>query len=218
MQTIAYGEHPDQVLDLRDGSDPLVVLLHGGFWRRPYARDLMTPLAEAFAAEGRATANVEYRRLGPGSYRAMLDDVLAARQSLGKRRAVAVGHSAGGHLALWLAAKGAVDSAVALGSVCDLTAAAREHLGRDAAQEFLGGEPEAVSEAYDEADPARRLPLGVRHVLVHGTADDVVPIDHARAYAARAGDECRIVELDDLDHMDVIDPRSAAWPVILECV
>jgi acetyl esterase/lipase len=226
FETLRYGDDPSQELDLRrpagEGPHPVVVVLHGGFWRAPYTRRNTSALSAALTNAGWATANVEYRRLGPGAYRPLLDDVLAARRHLdgihGLGRMVALGHSAGGHLALWLAAAGGATGAVALGSVSDLEAAASEHLGNDAAQELLGGEPSEVAAAYDEADPARRLPLGVPHVLVHGAADDRVPIEHARRYAKRAGDECRLVELEGVDHFDVIDPRTAAWPAVRAAV
>jgi acetyl esterase/lipase len=219
--TVAYGDHPDQVLDLH-GPHPdgglLVLVLHGGFWRAPFTRRNTAALAVALGEAGWPSANVEYRRLGPGAYRPMLDDVGRARERLARfERAVAVGHSAGGHLALWLAAEGAVDGAVALGGVCDLAAAAAEGLGGDAVVELLGGSPAQVPDAYRWADPAARLPLGRRQVLVHGTDDDRVPVDHARRYAQRAtaaGDDCRLVEVDG-DHFMPIDPRSAVWPTVV---
>jgi pimeloyl-ACP methyl ester carboxylesterase len=108
--------------------------------------------------------------------------------------------------------------AVALGGVSDLEAAAREGLGRDAVRELLGGAPTEAASAYVEADPGRRLPLGAPHVLVHGTLDDVVPIEHARRYAERASEECRLVELDGIGHYDVVDPRSTAWPAVRAAV
>jgi dipeptidyl aminopeptidase/acylaminoacyl peptidase len=222
--TLAYGDHEDQVVELLgpDGADgPVVVVLHGGFWRAAFTRRTTRALATRFAEAGFATANVEYRRLGPGAWRPLLDDVRRARGRLdGFRRAVAVGHSAGGHLALWLAAEGLVDAAVTLGGVCDLEAAAVARLGDDAVVELLGGSPTEVPDAYHEADPAARLPLGCRQVLVHGTADDRVPIGHAARYAERAaaaGDECRLVELD-ADHFMPIDPRSSVWPTLLNVV
>ena len=225
VETLCYGEHADQVVDLRrpDGSDsaPLVLVLHGGFWRAPFTRRTTSALAVALAAAGHPTANVEYRRLGPGAYRPLLDDVASARERLRTfERAIAVGHSAGGHLALWLAARGAVDAAVALGGVCDLAAAAGERLGNDAVAELLGGSPSDVPDAYADADPAARLPLRRRQVLLHGARDDRVPLAHARLYAARAvaaGDDCRLVELD-ADHFAPIDPRSTVWPMLAEVV
>jgi acetyl esterase/lipase len=226
VETLRYGDDSSQVLDLRRppnrGPQPLVVVLHGGFWRAQYGRSTTAALAVALTNAGFATANVEYRRLGPGTYRPMLDDVVAARQHLdgvpGVERIVALGHSAGGHLALWLASSGGAEGAVALGGVSDLEAAARERLGRDAVREFLGGALTDAASAYEEADPARRLPLGVPHALVHGVLDKEVPIEHARRYAERAGVECRLVELDGIGHFDVIDPRSAAWPAVRAAV
>jgi acetyl esterase/lipase len=219
---LSYGEHPDQMVELRrpaaPGPHPLAIVLHGGFWRAGYTRRNTTALAVALAEAGWASANVEYRRLGPGAYGPMLDDVAAACRALaGFDRVVAVGHSAGGHLALWLGAEGAVDACVPLGGVCDLAEAASAELGSCAVQELLGGSPEDAPDAYLAADPGARLPLGVPQVLVHGVEDDRVPLAHALAYATRAreaGDDCRVVELA-AGHFEPIDPRSRIWPQVL---
>ena len=221
-EIVEYGEHEDQVIELRrrstPGVQPLAMVLHGGFWRAGFTRRNTTALAVALAEAGWASANVEYRRLGPSAYRPMLDDVAAARRRLeGFRPVVAVGHSAGGHLALWLGAERLVDACVALGGVCDLAEAARAELGARAVQEFLGGSPHEVPDVYLVADPGARLPLGVPQVLVHGTEDDRVPLSHARGYAGRAreaGDDCRVVELD-AGHFEPIDPRSRIWPQVV---
>lgn len=220
FDTVVYGEHPDQVIELRLPAGEvrgLALVLHGGFWRAGFTRRTTTAVSVALAEDGWATANVEYRRLGPGAWRPMLDDVLGARRALsGFDRVVAIGHSAGGHLALWLAAESAVAAAVALGGVCDLVSAADARLGNAAVQELLGGELASVADAYAVADPAGRLPLGVPQRLVHGAADDRVPIDHAEAYAERAraaGDDCRVVALD-AGHFELIDPRSDAWSAV----
>jgi pimeloyl-ACP methyl ester carboxylesterase len=150
----------------------------------------------------------------------MLDDLTRAREALDPvGRVVAVGHSAGGQLALWLAAEGLVDGVVGLGSVCDLAAAAADGLGGGAVVEWLGGPPGEIPDA-GSPDPAARLPLGKPHVLVHGVDDDRVPVDHARRYAARAsaaGDDCRLVEVE-CGHFEPIDPRSAAWPTVVDAV
>lgn len=224
-ETVAYGDHPDQVVDLRlpaaPGPHPLAVVLHGGFWRAGYTRRNTSAVAAALADAGWATANVEYRRGGPGAWRPMLDDVLAARRSLAAfEYAVAIGHSAGGHLALWLGAEGAVDAVAALAGVCNLRAAANARLGDGAVQELLGGEPTEVPDAFGVTDPVARLPLGVPQVLLHGIDDDRIPISHARNYAisARAaGDECRVVALA-CGHFEVMDPRSAVWPRVARAV
>jgi acetyl esterase/lipase len=219
----AYGPDPDQHAELRlpdgEGPHPVAVVLHGGFWRAGYTRRNTTAVAVALAEAGWATWNVEYRR-GAGAVRRTLEDVAAATRALAQvdapldlGRVVAVGHSAGGHLALWLAAERKVTSAVALAGVCDLAAAADADLGDGAVAEFLGG----PAGEHPAADPARRLPLGVPLLLVHGGGDDRVPVEHSRAFeatASAAGDECRLLELDGADHFDVIDPRSAPWPRI----
>jgi acetyl esterase/lipase len=229
VETLRYGGDPSQVIDLRlpERRDlaPVALVLHGGFWRAPFTRHSTNAVCAALTAAGWATANVEYRRLGPGAYAAMLADVAAARghldgvdAPLDVTRVTAIGHSAGGHLALWLAASGGARSVVALAGVCDLADAARARLGDGATQEFLGGEPDEVPAAYAEADPAARLPLGVPQILVHGARDDRVPIDHAKRYAARAraaGDDCALLTLAGADHFDVIDPRTKHWPRIL---
>jgi acetyl esterase/lipase len=223
--TVTYGDHADQVLDLYrpasgDGA-VLALVLHGGFWRAPYTRRNTVALAVGLCEQGWPAANVEYRRLGPGRYRPMLDDVRSARERLASfAQVVAVGHSAGGQLALWLAAEGVVDAAVTLGGVCDLGAAAAQGLGGDAVVELLGASPVEAPVVYREVDPAARLPLGRPHVLVHGLHDDRVPVDHARAYAAQArgaGDDCRLLEVD-ADHFMPIDPRSGTWPTVVAAV
>jgi len=221
-ELLAYGEHADQVIELRrpstSGSHPLAIVLHGGFWRAGFTRRNTTALAVALAEAGWATANAEYRRLGPGAYRPMLDDVADVRRRLdGFHPVVAVGHSAGGHLALWAGAEGMVDACLALGGVCDLFRAADAELGSRAVQELLGGSPDEAPDAYHAADPAARLPLGLPQVLVHGVEDDRVPLAHALAYAARArgaGDDCRVVRVDG-GHFEPIDPRSRIWPEVL---
>jgi acetyl esterase/lipase len=205
-----YGPHLDQHAERRGVGGPAIVL-HGGFWRERWRSDLMDGLCAALALEGLATWNVEYRR---GGYRETLADVAAACGELTDGHAVAIGHSAGGHLALWLAAEGLVRGAVGLGAVCDLGAAARDRLGDGAALEFMAGAPE---EDWRRADPIRRLPTGVRIALVHGADDDTVPVTQARGYAeaARAaGDVCELVELA-CGHHEVIDPGTSAWPHVV---
>jgi acetyl esterase/lipase len=200
---------------------PMVLVIHGGFWRAPFTCRNTRALTVALAEAGWTSANIEYRRLGPGAYRPMLDDVRRARERLAEfDSAIAIGHSAGGHLALWLAAESAVDAAVTLGGVCDLAAGDAAGLGNHAVAELLGGSPDEVPDAYGLADPAARLPLGRRQVLVHGVNDDRVPIDHARRYAERAsaaGDDCSLVEVD-AGHFQPIDPRSAVWPTLVDVV
>jgi acetyl esterase/lipase len=245
-----YGPGRSQFAELRlpgrPGPHPVAVLLHGGFWRSTYGRGLMDGLAADLAARGWAAWNLEYRRVGPfgvggGGWPGTFEDVAAGIDALAGPagaagldlgRVVTVGHSAGGHLALWAAARPglpdgapgarpaiAVTGAVALAGVCDLAAAARDRLGGSAVPALLGGRPERVPERYALASPAERLPLGVPQVLVHGGADRIVPVGQSRRYAAAAraaGDACELVELRGVDHFAVIDPRSPAWLAAVE--
>jgi acetyl esterase/lipase len=222
---------------------PVVVLIHGGFWRAAYDRSLMTPLAVDLAKHGYAAWNVEYRRVGHdgGGWPGTLADVaagvdylvdIADAEALDVGQVVSVGHSAGGHLALWLAARPglpmaaagssprvALTAAVAQAGVVDLREGYAAGLGRGACVDFLGGSPDEVPERYELASPAARLPLAVRQLLVHGDADDTVPVEHSRKYAVAAtaaGDRVELVELEGADHFDVIDPNHAAWHAVID--
>jgi pimeloyl-ACP methyl ester carboxylesterase len=202
-ETIAYGEHADQVADLRAGGGRTAVVVHGGFWRPAFTRRNTRALAVDLARRGWTTWNIEYRR---GGMVETLPDVATALQLTG--RTTAIGHSAGGHLVLWAAAEGLVEHAVSLAGVADLTRAARERIGDGAAIEFAGEEPPAY------ADPMRRLPLPAPALLVHGTDDDRVPIDYGRAFAAAGGGE--LLELPRCGHFEPIDPRTPEWTRIVE--
>jgi len=225
---IAYGDHPDQVGNLHlpegDGPWPVVVLVHGGFWRSGWDRTLMTPLARDLAARGVAAWNIEYRRVGQdgGGWPGTLEDAAAALdhvavlEEVDPGRVVTAGHSAGGHLALWLGARGRLRPAgvVALAGVSDLVAGAVANLGNGACQALLGSGPDEVPERYATASPAALIPLGVPQLLVHGGRDDIVPLSQSRDYAAAAraaGDEVELVELPKADHFDVIEPGHAGW-------
>jgi acetyl esterase/lipase len=222
----AYGADPQQVADLLlpegDGPHPLVLLLHGGFWRTRFTRALMAALAADLAGRGWATWNVEYRRTGSGGgVPQTLDDVRAAIRALPGldahlqlSRILVVGHSAGGQLGLCVSDEPTVGAVVALAGVCDLRSTAAEHLGEDAALAFMGAMPAERPDAYALADPLGLLPSGVDVLLVHGDADARVPVSQSRRYAqaARAaGDRCELLELAGVDHFAVIDPRTGAW-------
>jgi pimeloyl-ACP methyl ester carboxylesterase len=204
FETSAYGDdHPDQVADVRSAGPRAAILIHGGFWRPSFTRANTRALAVDLAVRGWTTWNVEYRRSGVAD---TLADVDAALDLTG--RGVAVGHSAGGHLALWAAGTGKVDRAVALAPVTDLRRAASERIGGGAAVEFAGDDPPAY------ADPMRRLPLSVPVVLVHGDADDRVPVDYSRSFAAVSG--CDYLELAGAGHFELLDPRSPEWARVVD--
>ena len=196
-----YGPAPDQHVDVA-GAGPAVALLHGGFWRSRYDKTLMEPLAADLTGRGFEAWNVEYRRVGSGGgVPETLEDVEAALELAGPD-VVAVGHSAGGHLALWAAGTGRVRAAVALAGVADLRAADAAGLSRGAAREFAG-------ERLDEADPMQRLPLDVPVLLVHGDRDEAVPVEQSRAFARASGAE--LIELAGVGHFEVIDPQHESW-------
>lgn len=236
---VHYGEHPRQVADLHTppggGAHPIVVVLHGGYWQPPYTRLIMRPLCLDLARRGYAALNVDYRRLGRegGGWPQTFEDVAAAVDhlaqlddaSLDLARVTMLGHSAGGQLALWAAGRnslpaGAVGAApvvraqrvLALAAVCDLVGAGRP------AHELLGGGPDQVPEQWAQADPMRRIPLGVPVGLVHAVGDATVSICRSRAYAAAAraaGAEVSLTETPG-GHRDPIDPGSRSWAVAAE--
>ena len=236
-----YGAHPQQVADLhlpRDpGPHPVAVVLHGGYWQRPYGKLIMRPLCEDLARRGWAAWNVEYRRLGRegGGWPETFDDVALAidqlavldDERLDLERVTAVGHSAGGQLALWAGARaglpvGAPGAAprlklrgvLALNAVCDL------RLAGNVAGLLLRGAPEEVPERWALADPMARVPLHIPVALVHATGDETVPVRHSREYAAAAraaGADVTLIETAG-GHRDPIDPASAAWRAAATCL
>lgn len=232
---VRYAAHDDGLVDVHLGAPgpgpaPLVVLLHGGFWKQAYDRRHTRAVAAALASEGLVVATPEYRRVGgAGGWPTTAEDVDGAVRAIpglleglgvSTTGLTVIGHSAGGHLALWLANQGhGIDRVVGIAPVGDLRAAARERLGDGATQALLGGEPEDHPERYDEADPltrmAERPACEVR--VVHGSADDIVPLSNSQGLvAARPFVDLRI--LDGADHFDVMNPTSSAWPAVLEAV
>ena len=206
-----------------DGPHPVAVVIHGGYWRPKYGKAVMRPVCGDLAARGVAAWNIEYRRLGRGQgggWPHTFDDVAAAidllpevaRGRLDLESVSIFGHSAGGQLALWAAARR--DSAVpiarvvAAAAVCDMRAAGA------VTRELLGGEPEQCPERWDATDPMALVPLGVPIRLVHGADDATVPVKRSRRFleAARAaGDDVELVEPEPGHHRAPVDPRTAAW-------
>jgi acetyl esterase/lipase len=228
----AYGAHSSQVADLwlpsaPDGRLRVAAVIHGGFWRARYGRELMGALCRDLADRGWAAWNLEYRRLGlfaGGGWPATLDDVaigidhLAVVEApLDLDRVAAVGHSAGGHLALWAAGRRRagvpVRAAVGQAAVSDLVEAARRGLGGGAVRRLMGGGPDRRPERYAAASPAALLPLGVPQLLVHGARDDTVPADFSERYVERAGGEAELALMPEDGHFEHIDPASEAWRV-----
>jgi acetyl esterase/lipase len=258
---IKYGPEPLQFGDLyvphSPGPHPTVILIHGGYWRARYGLDLMNGLAEDLSKRGYAAWNIEYRRVGdpgggwPGTFLdvALATDYLREQvptYALDLQYVVAIGHSAGGHLAFWLAARPRIPlfahnspligsqqpgdnketatplslaGAISLAGVVDLEMAWRLNLSNGAVVELLGGSLTDVPERYAAASPAAMLPLGVPQVLIHGTHDESVPLQVSQVYAnaARAvNDPVTCIVLDGVDHFDVIDPHSNAWAITIK--
>ena len=237
--SLAYGDHPHSVANLHlpsseGGPWPCVVLVHGGFWRSGWDRTLMTPLAHDLARRGIAAWNIEFRRVGqegggwPGTFEdvAAAIDHLAGVEQVDTARIATCGHSAGGHLALWLAARHRLASgvgasprvrplaAVSQAGVCDLERAWRDDLGDGAVEALLGPLAES-SERLAAASPAALTPLGVPQLLLHGSEDDVVLLSQSRDYCARDR-LAELLELEGADHFDVIDADHEAWTAARE--
>ena len=239
MRIHHYGPDPDQYAELYLPEGERVgvaVVIHGGFWRAAYDASLGRPLARDLEARGWAAYNVEYRRVGRGGgWPATLQDVsdaidLLSELDLDLSRVVAIGHSAGGHLATWAAgraglpasAPGAsprvpVTGVVSQAGVLSLRAGAATGVGGTAIPDLLGGSPDQVPERYDWADPIARVPLAVPMVCIHGHDDDSVPFTQSEDYVAAASEAGAVVELVVCDggHMAHTDPASGAWAAVL---
>jgi len=223
--TLRYAEHVDGVIDLHlqaTGTGPTVLLIHGGFWKQVYDRTHTRPMARALAELGYVVATPEYRRVGGGGgWPTTWHDVeaaatalpgLCAQAGLSWSDPVVVGHSAGGHLALLFASADVpLSGVVALAAVSDLDAALDLSLGSGAAVAFLDGASPA------SADPMSLVPRpGLPVSLVHGTADEDVPVSLSRNYAARHPGTV-LTELG-CGHMELITPGSIAWPAVVRAV
>ena len=215
MHTKSYGPHPDQVIDVLPGAadQPLIVLIHGGFWRPSYDRSHAIPPARALAAGGHSVLLPEYRRC-PANPDATVDDIRevllrATDLALNNGRVVLIGHSAGGHLALWAASAcppTGLMKVLALGAVADLAQAARLDLGSGATQAFLGSD-------RPDLDPTQLPTPQADVVLINGTADTTVPMSLAESYVS-SHPKSRLIRLEGVSHLDLIDPRGKAWPYV----
>jgi acetyl esterase/lipase len=208
------------------GPHPAAVVIHGGFWRARYDRTLMHDLCRDLSASGWAAWNLEYRRLGflaGGGWPATFEDVAAGIDHLADLPAldldtvVVIGHSAGGHLALWAASRERprvpVTHVLAQAAISDLREAARLGLSGRAAARLVGGH----EERYPLASPIERLPIGIPQVLVHGEDDGIVPVAMSLRYyeaAIAAGDPADLVVLPATGHFEHIDPRTEAWAAV----
>ncbi|WP_028530726.1 alpha/beta hydrolase family protein [Paenibacillus sp. HW567] len=244
---IAYGDHPSQfgvlrMPDLLGRSCPVVVTIHGGFWKSEYGLEELDPLDEDLTRRGYATWNIEYRRAGEdgGGWSGTFDDVIDAVNQLSQleerfhldlSRVVILGHSAGGHLALWLASRinkvqtdelgdpliVPIKGVISLAGISDLREMWKIHADKGICSPvalFIGGTPQEVPDRYCSASPVELLPLGVEQILIHGELDRHVPIELSSEYHRRAiglGDEVSLVVLPEVEHFQIINPTSSAW-------
>lgn len=247
-----YGVHPSQFGELRLPHSsfprpwPVVCVVHGGYYRAKYNLAYIGHLAASLAEDGIATWSLEYRRLGEpgGGWPATFLDVasgldalraLAHSYALDLSRVIALGHSAGGHFALWLASRSKLPSdtslsasdpllvrgVVALAPVADLARASELRLSGAVVDQLMGGAPDDVPRRYALASPIQRVPLVVPQVIVHGTDDSDVPPELSQRYVAAAraaGDEVELQMLPGVDHFDPVDPRSQAFTGTREAV
>jgi acetyl esterase/lipase len=226
---LAYGDDASQWIDRYDPdatSRGTVVVIHGGFWKAMYGADLGGGLAQDLAARGWTALNVEYRRVGNGGgFPSTLDDIHAAINLVeGEGPVITLGHSAGGHLATWAAARQRFDEwaggvevshVLSQAGVVDLTAAYDLNLGDGAVAALMGVGPD--DPAYDVADPMRHVPLDAPVWCLHATDDEAVPISQSRNYvraATEAGATAELVEVTG-GHFGLIDTHTVAWQTIV---
>src|SRR5262252_3906188 len=241
---LPYGQNEFQFGDLRlpqgAGPHPVAIVIHGGCWMSEYGLSYMGHLSAALTEVGVATWSVEYRRVGNqgGGWPGTFEDVARAADHLRKiaktytldlNRVVAVGHSAGGHLALWLAARKLLpkDSpvyspdplplrgVVSLAGVTDLR---RVGTACDAnVPQLMGGSATDKTAMYNQASPVELLPLGVPSAIVQGSSDNIIPLEMAKEYvdaAKKKGDEAKLVMIEKAGHFEVVDPKSFAWEAV----
>lgn len=243
--TLRYGADDQQFGHIYLPDDPVLapalLLLHGGCWQHAFGLAPMGQLARRLSQRGFAVCNLEYRRIGGGGgWPATFEDVAAGARAFiaaaGKhgyspRKLAVTGHSAGGHLALWLAGRWRlptdstlrqhddVDPAavVSLAGIGDLAAALDGGICRGAPEQLMGGTPQALPERYELASPSALLPLAVPHWHVAGRDDVLVPLNHVRDFVAtarRAGDQAELVEVADAGHFEIVTAASRVFPQV----
>jgi acetyl esterase/lipase len=220
---LAYGEHPDQTIEVRDGREgaaqrPLVLLIHGGFWRPDIDRRHARPMADAIAAAGWTVALPEYARVPQNPAPTLADLAVVMTQSPHNIEhhnggVILVGHSAGGHLVLWASAARLCPTLVgtlALAPVADLLLAHELGLGSGAVSRFLGADP--VSRP--DLDPRQMSAPLTPTTIVHGNDDLMVPPVISESYVA-AHSSVPLIPVAGAGHFALIDPQAAAWPIVM---
>jgi acetyl esterase/lipase len=232
---IRYGDAPQHFADVRfqptaaSKPSPAIITVHGGYWRAKYDLAYMGHFCAALTRAGCVTLNLEYRRVGdpgggwPGSFddvRRAFDYVIdhADELRIDPTQITITGHSAGGQLALCLAAhQPRISKVVSLAGVIDLQRAWELHLSNDAVVEFLGGTPQQMPDRYRDASPLELAIPSTPQLIVHGANDNSVPIELSRRYTVAktaTHEKVHYLELEAADHFDVVDPRSSIWQQI----
>ena len=247
---LAYGGGQLQFGELRvpegEGPHPVVIVIHGGCWLAEYDLGYISGLAAALTEVGVATWSVEYRRVGdegggwPGTFQDVADSAdflleIASDHDLDLDRVAAVGHSAGGHLALWLAgrkwldpedplrgeAPSTLNGVVALAGIPDLAAYASPEGCGSAVAELLGADPSEVPERVGRSSPIEMVPFGIHQILITGELDPIVPGEQARSHAESArstGDRVEVREIEGAGHFELVDPTHSAFETVRESV
>jgi 3-dehydroquinate dehydratase-2 len=227
--TQRYGPDAENILDIRtpggDGPFKVAVLVHGGFWRSNYGRDIMDPMAIDLARRGWATVNVEYRR-GIGSYPGACEDldraldwvIANAQQSrLDPHSVIAIGHSAGGYLVVNAAhSRDDLAGAIGLGAVTDIVASSNATPHDDPVAAFIGGQRSTHGSLWSDAEITGRQASPVS--LIHGAIDADVDPSQSETYAQLSGGHTPLTMLGDTGHMELIDPSHAAWESVIRAL
>lgn len=248
---IRYGEQAQQVVDLYlpagNGPHPVVIMIHGGCWSQPWDRGLMNWISDDLRRRGIAVWNIDYRTLGEAdrsAYPTLFEDVAAAADALRTHaaqyrldtaRVVSVGHSAGGHLALWLAGRRnlptghfanrnplPIHAAISLGGLQDLELAERppgSGCGTEVVGRLIGRTLPGRSDPFADTSVPRMGALRIPQVLINGNQDRIIPTHFAEDYAGQMralGDDVRVRMIDATGHVELVAPESAAWAAAVE--
>ncbi|WHY85792.1 alpha/beta hydrolase [Neobacillus novalis] len=258
FKRISYGCNENQFGDLRlpvagDGPFPVAIVIHGGFWRAGFSLDHMNPFAESLTAQGIATWSIEYRRVGqegggwPGTFQDVSEAVdfvrtLSENDPLDLNRVVTIGHSAGGHLALWAAARHrlpqdsilsrlenplSIKGVISLSGVSDLALMCEVHYQREIimkaddnpTRDLIGGNNKDFPSRFAECSPIELLPIGIPLEIIHGSLDINVPVGISEKFAKAAesaGDDVALKVLPNSEHFKLINPETEEWAVVLE--
>ncbi|AKQ47772.1 esterase [Rufibacter radiotolerans] len=250
-EKIAYGADSLQFGELRvpagKGPFPVVVVIHGGCWLAQYNYQYMNHLSEALANAGYATWNIEFRRVGnpgggwPGTFQDVAQGVdyvreLAKKYPVSAKEVVVMGHSAGGHLALWVAGRKdlprssevytrsplKVRGVVSLAGIPDLaTYSAAKGSCNSAVEKLMGGLPTTVPQRYQQGSPSPKLARKATVRMVQGALDPIVPVSQANNFTEKSsarGHGIKTVLLPQSGHFDLVSPASPVWPTVAQAV